>query len=286
MQSGEVAVQLTRVFVCSKVHSQNRSLHFTHGIKRMPIKQIRMRFRVQSLSSRSCYIRIDSAAIQSFSSIFYGATDLAASIFTTGQHHLRLYCPKKVKRMSNSLKGGQKTRTAHTIPLFYHQNPAPPSNAATEITNNGNNNPELLCVSCLKPKISRRHAETTKLQQASLFLQSMSYQTISFFKYTYAKTLLLIYVQPNIPYYALRTASTNYGYYLQLTSRLQKKPFISLHVGLCGLKSVNIARIILTWNCILLYKANMLVIKRYLLHSCLTWLQQASDTPALVHNSN
>lgn len=30
----------------------------------------------------------------------------------------------------------------------------------------------------------------------------------------------------------------------------------------------------------------MLVIKRYLLHSCLTWLQQASDTPALVHNSN
>lgn len=83
MRSGQVPVQLTQVFVSSELHSQNWCLHFVHGKKRIPIKQIRTRVRVQSLSSRSCYIRIHSAAIHSFGSIFYRATNRAASIFTT-----------------------------------------------------------------------------------------------------------------------------------------------------------------------------------------------------------
>lgn len=42
-----------------------------------------------------------------------------------------------------------------------------------------------------------------------------------------------------------------------------------------------------TWTAgLLLHKANLHVIKEYLLHSCLIWLRQASDTQVLVHNSN
>ena len=49
------------------------------------------------------------------------------------------------------------------IAFLHHQNWAPPQNAATDITNNTNNNPELPCINPLQSKINQRHAETVKL---------------------------------------------------------------------------------------------------------------------------